>query len=142
MTRLGALLLATGVIAAGCGGDDELGPLDDADAAAVAALVNSELSLEEQHCILSGLVELEIEPAAVVEGDLTADEDGELLAATVECVDDLAGRRKDRQAVGEPFGVGEIDPFLEGPDLGGQGQGGGRRHAHRDRPRFIGILPR
>ena len=39
MTRLGALLLATGVIAAGCGGDDELGPLDDADAAAVAALV-------------------------------------------------------------------------------------------------------
>jgi len=86
-----ALLLAVSIILAGCGSD---GATDrdptEGEALAIAALVGADLPIEEQRCVLQGLLDLEIEPQAVIDGTLSPDDDGAMLAAAMECVDDLA----------------------------------------------------
>jgi len=82
-----ALTAAVALLAASCG--DEGRPNAE-EARAIATIVDTELSLDEQRCILQGLIDIGIEPAAIIDGDLTPDQNGLLLAATVECVDDLS----------------------------------------------------
>lgn len=74
------------LVAAACG---DAAPSEE-EAAAIDTLVEADLSLDEQRCILDGLGRLEITAAQIVAGELTAEQDGEVLAATLECVDDLA----------------------------------------------------
>lgn len=82
--RLG---VAVAVVAlGGCGVD----PPTDQERLAIDRLVETELSGDEERCILAGLADLGITAGRIVDGDLNADEDGEVLAATLECVDDLA----------------------------------------------------
>lgn len=82
--RLG---VAVAVVAlGGCGVD----PPTDQERLAINRLVEAELSGDEERCILAGLADLGITAGRIVDGDLNADEDGEVLAATLECVDDLA----------------------------------------------------
>lgn len=82
--RLG---VAVAVVAlGGCGVD----PPTDQERLAIDRLVEAELSGDEERCILAGLADLGITAGRIVDGDLNADEDGEVLAATLECVDDLA----------------------------------------------------
>lgn len=82
--RLG---VAVAVVAlGGCGVD----PPTDQERLAINRLVEAELSGDEERCILDGLADLGITAGRIVDGDLNADEDGEVLAATLECVDDLA----------------------------------------------------
>lgn len=83
--RLG-LVAAFVVVLAACGDD----PPTDQERRAIDSLVEAELSGDEQRCILDGIADLDITVDRVVDGELTADEDGEVLAATLECVDDLA----------------------------------------------------
>ncbi len=72
----------------GCG-EGQRNPTDE-EAEAIAMLVDADLGLEEQRCILQSLLDNEISAQMILEGTLTADQDGILLAAAVECVDDLA----------------------------------------------------
>lgn len=102
--RLLTSLTALVVLAAGCGGDD--GPTPE-EQAALDAYVPPDFSVDEQRCVLEGLRDLEIGPEQITSGDLTAEEDGELLARTVECVDDLGSR--------DEF----VDAFLEGANAAG-----------------------
>ena len=82
--RLG---VAVAVVAlGGCGVD----PPTDQERLAIDRLVETELSGDEERCILAGLADLGITAGRIVDGDLNADEDGEVLAATLERVDDLA----------------------------------------------------
>ena len=79
---VGAVLLAS------CSGGDAA-PTEQ-ESLAVGRLVDADLSIDEQRCILDGLQELEIGPERILDGDLSAEEDGEVLAVSVECVEDLA----------------------------------------------------
>lgn len=82
--RLGVAMAV--VALGGCGVD----PPTDQERLAIDRLVEAELSGDEERCILDGLADLGITAGRIVDGDLNADEDGEVLAATLECVDDLA----------------------------------------------------
>ncbi len=95
-----AMLLAM----TGCGDDDgaiDRDPTED-EARAIAALVGADLSSDEQRCVLQGIVDLDIDPQAIIDGSLTTEDDGEMLAAAAECVDDLAAL--------DPF----VQSFIEG----------------------------
>jgi hypothetical protein len=74
---------------------------------AIETYVGSELSLDEQRCILEGAEVLDIELERITADDLTADEDGELLAIVAECLEDPASF--------EPF----VDSFIAGAAEGG-----------------------
>ena len=106
LLRLGACLCAATVFAAGCG-DDGAPEATPEQADALATLIDAELTGAEQTCLLQGLVDTEIDPGDVVADQLSADDDAELLAVTVECVDDLA-------AV-----PGFVESFIEGAAEGG-----------------------
>ena len=87
-----ALCLATMLVfvAASCG--DDAGPdATPEQAEAIGNLIDAELSETEQRCILEELIATGIEPRAILDGTVTGDEDAELLAIAVTCVDDLAG---------------------------------------------------
>lgn len=83
-----SLLAVAAVLIASCGGADD--GITDEESAAIAGYVESELSIGEQECILEGLRVLEIGPDRLLSGDLTAEEDGGLLAVVSECLDDPA----------------------------------------------------
>ena len=84
-TLTAATVLA--VVASACGGDDALSA---EETEAVSVLIDAELSLDEQRCVLGGLQELEIGPERILDGDLSPDDEAEVLAVSLECVDDLA----------------------------------------------------
>lgn len=79
--------VAAVVLLVGACGDD---PPTAEEIEAIDTLVEADLTTEEQRCILSGIGSLEVTPAEIVAGGLSAEQDGEVLAATLECVDDLA----------------------------------------------------
>jgi hypothetical protein len=90
--RLRPLLLAAALVATGCASDDgvvDRDPTED-EALAIAALVGADLPIDEQRCVLQGILDLEIDPQQIVDRTLSADTDGSMLAAAAECVDDLA----------------------------------------------------
>ena len=90
MTSIRALALTTAValLAASCGDDKGLPNAEEAQA--IATIVDTELSPDEQRCILQGLIDISIEPSDIINEVLTPDQDGQLMATTVECVDDLS----------------------------------------------------
>jgi hypothetical protein len=77
------------VLAVSCGDDagPEASPLQEQ---AIGTLIDAELTTDEQRCILEDLIDTDIDPQAVIDGTVTGDEDAELLAMAVSCVDDLA----------------------------------------------------
>ncbi|MGB1629326.1 MAG: hypothetical protein ACPHIC_00175 [Acidimicrobiales bacterium] len=81
-----AVISAIGLVGSACGDD----PPTAEELAAIDALVETELTVEEQRCILDGITRLGITAAQIVAGELTADQDGEVLSTTLECVEDLA----------------------------------------------------
>ena len=100
---LGARALAIATIAlaaAACGGDDHAPSAEETEA--VGLLIDAELSLDEQRCVLDGLQRLGITSTQIVEGALSPDEEGAVLGVSLECVDDLASI--------EAF----VDSFIEG----------------------------
>lgn len=107
-----ALTAAVGLafIVAACGGSDngdEADGPDEREAEAIAAYVESDLSLDEQRCVLEGLQVLEISAEQLLTGDLTVEDDGELLAVVADCLDDPASY--------DPF----VDSFIAGAAEGG-----------------------
>lgn len=82
----------------GCGDD---GPTSE-ERKAIDTLVDAELSVDEQRCVLDGIEALGIPPAEIIADGLTTEADGEVLAATLECVEDLASVE------------GFVDSFIEG----------------------------
>ncbi len=102
-----AVLVAIALLAAACrsGADDpEPTPLQSL---AISTLIDAELSADEQRCLLDGLIETGIEPTAVIEGSLSGDDDAELVAVAVECVEDLTEI------------PGFVESFMEGAALEG-----------------------
>ena len=97
--RIIGLITGVALVAAGC--SDDGGPSAE-EQEAIGRLVDTELTLDEQRCILDGLRDLDIGPGRIVAGDLTVEEDGEVLAISLECVDDLSSI--------EAF----VDSFIEG----------------------------
>ena len=81
-----AVIIAIGLVGSACGDD----PPTAEELAAIDTLVETELTIDEQRCILDGITRLRITAAQIVAGELTADQDGEVLSATLECVEDLA----------------------------------------------------
>ena len=99
-----SFLVVAAIIIAGCGGGDSAITRDPTaeETLAITALVGADLPLNEQRCVLQGIVDLEINPQQIVDGSLSADDDGAMLAAAAECVDDLASL--------EPF----VQSFIDG----------------------------
>ena len=83
-----AALTALILIAAGCG-DDDAPDATPAQAEAIANLIDADLSDDEQRCVLTGLIDSEVEPESVIDGSVTGEEDAELLAVAVSCIEDL-----------------------------------------------------
>lgn len=88
--RVTATLLATVALTAAACGADGADPPSATEQAAIDTLIEAELTVDEQRCILDGLGALEITATQIIEGQLDAEQDGEVLDATLECVDDLA----------------------------------------------------
>jgi hypothetical protein len=84
---LGALVAATALLAVGCGDDDA--PTTD-ETRAIGVLIDAELSIEEQRCVLAGLQGLEITPDQIIDEDLSPEDEAEVLSVSLECVEDLA----------------------------------------------------
>jgi hypothetical protein len=82
------IVLASAVAACG---DDAVPEATPEQADAIGGLIDTELSADEQRCILEELIATGIEPQAILDGTVTGDEDAELLAIAVTCVEDLAG---------------------------------------------------
>ena len=89
MKRAALLAAALVLWGAGCG-DDGAPEATPEQTEAIGTLIDTELSGSEQRCILEELIATGIEPQAILEGSLTGDEDAELLAIAVTCVEDLA----------------------------------------------------
>ena len=81
-----ALLGTLGLLAAACGDD----ALSTEEVEAIDRLVDAALTVDEQRCILGGIDRLGIPVSQIAADELTADQDGEVLAATLECVEDIA----------------------------------------------------
>ncbi|MEM9200760.1 MAG: hypothetical protein AAGC53_03840 [Actinomycetota bacterium] len=79
-------VMAVALLLAGCGGDDA--PSTE-ESEAIGVLIDAELTLDEQRCILDGLQGLGIGADRIVAGDLTADEDAQVFDVSLSCVDDL-----------------------------------------------------
>ncbi|MEZ5246925.1 MAG: hypothetical protein R2707_17660 [Acidimicrobiales bacterium] len=89
MIRTLCIAAALVVIAGACG--DDAGPeATPEQAEAIGTLIDADLTDDEQRCILEELIATGIEPLAIVDGTVTGDEDAELLAIAVTCVEDLA----------------------------------------------------
>ena len=89
MSRALCLAAALALFAAGCGDDGPEATPEQAEA--IGSLIDADLSADEQRCILEELIATGIEPQAILDGTLTGDQDAELLAIAVTCVEDLAG---------------------------------------------------
>jgi hypothetical protein len=89
ITRLVAVMAAAALIAGACGANDDVLEPTPAQAEAISTLITAELSTDEQRCMLEGLIESEIDPAAVTDAALSGEDDATLLAVAVECVEDL-----------------------------------------------------
>jgi predicted small lipoprotein YifL len=76
------------LVATGCGDDGPEATPEQAEA--IGTMIDAELTTAEQRCILEELIATEIDPQTILEGTITGDEDAELLAIAVSCVDDLA----------------------------------------------------
>lgn len=89
MTRLAgfALAVTVGLLGAACGDDGPTATPEQDDA--IAALIDAELSTDEQRCVLEGLIDTEIAPTAIIDGSITGDEDAELLGVAAGCIEDL-----------------------------------------------------
>lgn len=81
-----AVVASFAFLAAACGDD----PPSAEEVEAIDSLVEADLTIDEQRCVLDGISELDITATQIVADELTAEQDGEVLAATLECVDDLA----------------------------------------------------
>ena len=84
------LCLATVMALSACGGGESDDTPSATESLAIETYVGSELSPDEQRCILKGAEVLDIELERITADDLTADEDGELLAIVAECLEDPA----------------------------------------------------
>jgi len=85
-----ALCLST-VLALAAGACGDAGPEATPEQAdAIAGLIDAELTGDERRCILEELLATGIEPQAILDGTITGDQDAELLAIAVICVEDLA----------------------------------------------------
>jgi hypothetical protein len=87
--RLVAVMAVAALIASACGADDDVLEPTPAQADAISTLITVELSTDEQRCMLEGLIKSEIDPASVIDGTLSGEDDATLLAVAVECVEDL-----------------------------------------------------
>ena len=154
MTRalaFAAAAAAMSLAVASCG--DDAGPeATPEQAEAIGTLIDAELTRGEQRCILEELIVTGIEPQAILEGTISGDEDAELLAIAVSCVDDLAAVPAFVQSVidasaesGEPFTEDEAicviakmadeDPVTAAADcIDTADAGGGPIDSHGDDP--------
>ncbi|MEK9999811.1 MAG: hypothetical protein VW623_06860, partial [Acidimicrobiaceae bacterium] len=82
--------LAVVMVVAACGGGGADNTPSAGESLAIETYVGSELSLDEQRCILEGTRVLDIELGSITADNLTADEDGTLLAIVAECLEDPA----------------------------------------------------
>jgi len=99
--------LAAVMVVAACGGGGADNTPNASESLAIETYVGSELSLDEQRCILEGTRVLDIKLGSITADNLTADEDGTLLAIVAECLEDPASF--------EPF----VDSFIAGAAEGG-----------------------
>lgn len=89
MLRSLTILAVVTLVAAACGDDAE--PVATPEQTEViGSLIDTDLTSDEQRCILEELIASGIEPQAVLEGTISGDEDTELLAIAVSCVEDLS----------------------------------------------------
>ena len=86
--RVAAALATVALAATACGGGDDTPSAQETEA--IGVLIEAELTLDEQRCILDGLQALEIGADRIIAADLSPDEDGEVLGVSLECVEDLA----------------------------------------------------
>jgi len=88
--RLVAVSAVAALLAGACSAGDS-GPTPSASQAdAISTLIDTELTTDEQRCMLEGLIESEIDPTSVIDGTLSGNDDALLLAVAVGCVEDLA----------------------------------------------------
>jgi hypothetical protein len=83
-----ATLATLVLIAAGCG-DDAAPEATPVQAEAIANLIDADLTEVEQRCILTGLIDSEVKPETIIAGTVTGEEDAEMLAVAVSCIEDL-----------------------------------------------------
>lgn len=81
------MAVTVGLLGAACGDDDPGATPEQEDA--IATLIDAELTTDEQRCVLEGLIDTGIAPAAIVDGAITGDEDAELLGVATSCIEDL-----------------------------------------------------
>jgi len=94
-----ASVAATVFLLAGCSGDAALS-IDET--MAIGSIVDAQLTLAEQRCVLNGIAELGVAPAAIVADTITDEQRDQLFAVALECVNDPAQI--------EQF----VDSFIEG----------------------------
>jgi hypothetical protein len=81
-------LVVTSLVLSACA-DDDASPTPE-QREAISSLIDAELTAEEERCVLEGLIETEIPIGDVVSGDVTGEQDAELLSAAVACIEDLS----------------------------------------------------
>jgi len=89
MRRAAPVAIALALFAAACG-DDGPPTATPLQADAIGTVIDAELATDEQRCILEELIATGIEPQTIIDGTVSGEEDAELLAMAVSCVDDLA----------------------------------------------------
>lgn len=89
--RVTASALALALAAASCGDDGAAPQPTPEQTQAIGTLIDAELTPDEQRCILEEFIATGIEPEAILDGTITGDQDAELLAIAVSCVNDLSG---------------------------------------------------
>ena len=89
MSRVISVAVAAIVLAAACG--DDAGPTATPEQNdAIARLIDAELTGDEHLCVLEGLIETGVSPAAIVADETSVEDDIALLDVAVGCIDDLA----------------------------------------------------
>ncbi len=88
MIRSLAIIATLCVGAAACGDDAPQATPEQQEV--IGTLIDTELNNDEQRCILEELIATGMDPQAILEGSVTGDQDAELLAIAVTCVEDLA----------------------------------------------------
>lgn len=84
MTGIAVVVALT---AGACGDDGVSATPEQRDA--IATLIDAEITAGEERCLLEGLLDTGIPPEAVVAGDVTGEEDAELLGVAAGCIEDL-----------------------------------------------------